>query len=341
MGKSSGTKATKKAGKKKGASSESLLASGGGNATAAGVTFQGGVGALFAAIGMSQRPLDERLGLGKERLTTFRFETEAPVDDVLMTTDAPGNLFIQAKNTLSLSTSTTSEIGKTAEQIVRQWRVCEEGDGTKEWNRPIEKIRDRFVIAVGSNTPDTVAVDLATVLSRRRALAPTDVTPKSQTEALIKFGDLLKAAWRNVYESEPSNSDIAKILDVVVVLRFDFDGADLGFGVEVLSSGLAEPTSAGAGFRTLASICESAMKDRTGFDIPQIRRRLEQQGVELLAPPDFRKDHEHFRAFSEHLQKSLKHTGEIRLDQTNSIPVPRPVIEAAAKAVEEGSLLIV
>lgn len=53
-----------------------LLASGGGNATAAGVTFQGAVGAGFAAQLLSERRLDERLKLGDVRIKSLRFETE-------------------------------------------------------------------------------------------------------------------------------------------------------------------------------------------------------------------------------------------------------------------------
>jgi hypothetical protein len=341
MAKNSGSKSEKKASKAGKKPAEPLLASGGGNATAAGVTFQGWVGALFAAAGMAQRPLDERLGLGNEQLAAFRFETEAPVDDVLITTSASGNLFFQAKNTLSLSTGLTSELGKTAEQMVRQWRACEAGDGSKGWDRSIDPNLDRFVIAVGADTPDTVAAHLATALSRRRALATTEVTPKTQTDALTKFSDLLKAAWRKIYDSEPSDAQITAILDVVVVLRFDFAGADLAFGTEVLGSGLAQSPTARSAFGTLASICESCMKDRTGFNVPQIRRKLEQQGVELLAPPDYRHDHDRFRAFSQHMRESLKHSAEVRVDQTTSIPVPRRVTEAAALAAAEGSLLIV
>jgi hypothetical protein len=53
-----------------------ILARGGGNATAAGVDFQAKLGAWLASQLLAERPLDARL-TGK-RLRSLRFETEAP-----------------------------------------------------------------------------------------------------------------------------------------------------------------------------------------------------------------------------------------------------------------------
>ena len=149
-------------------SSDELLAPGGGSAPAAGVPFQGAIGALFAGSGMAPQKADERLELDSEQVLAFRFETEAPVDDILIETSGPGWLFFQAKTNLQFGEQPASEMVKTVEQIVRQWKLCSEGDGSKRWNRPLDKDKDRFVIAVGPGTPQTVASDLSEALSRRR-----------------------------------------------------------------------------------------------------------------------------------------------------------------------------
>jgi hypothetical protein len=164
-------------------SGDALLASGGGNATAAGVTFQGGLGALFAVMAMEQRILQPRLRLGNARPEAFRFETEAPVDDTLISTTANGYLSVQAKTALNLSSSLDSELGKTAEQMVRQWKLCETGDDDKGWNHPLSTDRDRFVIAIGPGASNTIATDLATALASRREHATAEVIPKSQTDS--------------------------------------------------------------------------------------------------------------------------------------------------------------
>jgi hypothetical protein len=336
-------KQPKKAARKTGTklSNEELLAKGGGSAPAAGVPFQGSVGAFFAVAGMAQRKVDERIELGAERIEEFRFETEAPLDDVLMLTDGPGRLFVQAKTNLSFETKTSSEMGKTVEQIVRQWKLCSEGDGSKDWNTPLDKDKDRFVIAVGQNTPKTVAVDLADALSRRRQNGVPAATPAKLKEAMKKFTGHLKVAWKTVYGKQPTQGELAPILDRVVVAKFEFPGPDSELGAEILGSSLADPETARGDFMTLAGICQQRMRTRTGFNMQQIRRALEQKGVVLLAPPNHRSDQEKLRKYSDKIRKRLARFSELKVDDATSIPIPRPVAQAALAAAAAGSLLIV
>src|SRR5208337_1782467 len=99
--------------------SDHLLATGGGNSPASGVTFQGSLGASFATAAALDRPVDSRLGLGSVRARSLRFETEAPVDDILVPTSADGHIFAQAKASLEFGSKLDSEMGKTALEIVR------------------------------------------------------------------------------------------------------------------------------------------------------------------------------------------------------------------------------
>ena len=93
--------------------------------------------------------MDDRLRLGDARIRSIRFETEAPLDDLLIETDASGWIFVQAKTTLPLSARLESEFSKTVAQIARQWKVCSDGDGKRKWDRPPDARRDRMVILVG------------------------------------------------------------------------------------------------------------------------------------------------------------------------------------------------
>jgi DNA-binding transcriptional regulator LsrR (DeoR family) len=135
---------------------DDLLATAGGNATAGGVTFQAEVGAGFAVRLLAERRLNERFGLGDVSIRSLRFETEAPVDDILIETDAAGWIFTQAKSSLTLSTTSGSELGSVADQMVRQWHACAQGTGERGWDRPLDPNRDRILIAVGRKTPATV-----------------------------------------------------------------------------------------------------------------------------------------------------------------------------------------
>ena len=114
-----------------------LLARGGGNATASGVSFQASVAAYFASQGLAETPLDARLGLGTAKPTGFRFETEAPVDDILIALDTVGWAFIQGKNSLTNSASLASELGKTCDEFARLWEAASTGSGANGWDRPL------------------------------------------------------------------------------------------------------------------------------------------------------------------------------------------------------------
>ena len=141
-----------------------LLAKGGGPGPAAGVTFQGWLGGLFAATGLTQASVDKRFQLKAESIAEFRLETESPLDDLIVYTTAPGRLFVQAKTNLSMAQSDSDAMMKTLDQIVRQWRLCGDGKRTRRWDYPLDKEVDRFVIAVGAETPNTVAVHLSKAL---------------------------------------------------------------------------------------------------------------------------------------------------------------------------------
>ena len=61
-------------------------ANGGGAATSSGILFQQQLGAHSAAQILSDSRLDARLGLGNASSFWLRFETEAPVDNILVAT---------------------------------------------------------------------------------------------------------------------------------------------------------------------------------------------------------------------------------------------------------------
>jgi hypothetical protein len=98
-----------------GPDSEEMLAAGGGHATAAGVGFEAQLDAIFDCQLLAERPFDSQLGLGTAHVKSIQFETEAPVDDILIETDPIGYLFVQTKTTLTSGKKADSELGKTAD----------------------------------------------------------------------------------------------------------------------------------------------------------------------------------------------------------------------------------
>lgn len=198
----------------------SLLARGGGNATAAGVEFEAKLGAWFASQLLAERSLDPRL-TGKQ-LLSLRFETEAPVDDILVET-VEGWVFVQAKTSLTLSRSPQSELGKTIEQFVRQWLACSTGDGSRGWNCPLRQDRDRFLLALAPGASKSLSTDLGQGLASLQAAGSAPLS-QSKADAVRTFEGLVEKAWKVVTGRAANATDIRSISNLVTILTFDFDG---------------------------------------------------------------------------------------------------------------------
>lgn len=100
-------------------SSPSDRIGGGGAATSAGIRFEQQLGALFSSWILAGDRLDESFRLGAATPEWARFETKAPVDDLLIKTSVGGYIAIQAKTTANLSDDLSSPLGKTISQFVR------------------------------------------------------------------------------------------------------------------------------------------------------------------------------------------------------------------------------
>ncbi|MEY9335512.1 hypothetical protein ABH911_005823 [Pseudomonas protegens] len=133
-------------------------------ATSAGIRFEQQLGALFSSWILAGDRLDESFRLGAATPGWGRFETEAPVDDLLIKTSVGGYIAIQAKTTANLSDDLSSPLGKTISQFVRHWLVAQQGDGTMGRNRPLDPLRDRLVLAVSPQASAQIKNDLPTAL---------------------------------------------------------------------------------------------------------------------------------------------------------------------------------
>jgi hypothetical protein len=161
-----------------------------GRGTAGGVVFQAEVGAFVAAFILGERPMS-RLGTGLPgNPTKVSFETPTAVDDVLVNTDA-GEIYIQAKRTITLSEKEDSELASVADQFVRQFRAGVIENGVP---RDLDSARDRLLLAVGYETGDRIAVHLKDVLDRHRTGAATAL-PQNLTTALSIFSKHVAEAW--------------------------------------------------------------------------------------------------------------------------------------------------
>ena len=319
--------------------SDKLIATGGGNATAAGVSFQAQVGALFAVHLLAERRVDGRLELGDVRVRSVRFETEAPVDDILVETDSGGWIFVQAKTRLTLSATPNSEMGNIAGQIVKQYHACAQGDGARGWNRPLLSERDRILIAVGQGASGRITDNLAKALSALQAHSTAPI-PRYQKTALDSFSTCLKNAWRALMGVAPSDDVIRALLGYIRVCRFDFTHADQELAVEWLKPLLQAEDTADAAFALLARRCQWLMENRLGADAVGLRRHLEQEGLALKAAPSFQADINALQAYSSATRNELSHYEETKI-RDREITIDRQCTQAVIASAISASLLLI
>ena len=322
-----------------GSSNDENLARGGGNATAAGVAFQASLGAAFAAQLMTERIIDARLGLGDARIASLRFETEAPVDDLLIETNQGGYVFIQAKTSIALSSQADSEIGKVADQFVRLWLSCARGNGSRGWDRPLRRNVDLVLLVVGRESSATIRTDLARALVATQAIGAAPL-PGGPQAALDRFSWLVEQAWAKVEGQPPRRDDIATLLKHVTILPFDPEGPDRVSALETLTAVLDNANDAGAAFAVLAQKCQDLMKDRLGADASGFRRALITANLSVLAPPSFTADVNRLRSYSQGVERQLNQYEET-LVGTLEIHIERPCVGAVTDAAVANSLLII
>ncbi len=319
--------------------SDEILTTSGGNATAAGVSFQAEVGALFAILLLAERRVDGRLGLGDVRIRSVRFETEAPVDDILVETDSGGWIFVQAKKRLTLSTTPNSEMGSIAGQIVKQYHACAQGNGAPNWNRPLIPDHDRILIAVGPGASGRITDDLAKALSALQAHSTAPI-PRYQQTALDSFSTCLENAWRTLTGTAPSDDVIRPLLSYIRVCRFDFTHADQELAVEWSKPLFQDEGTADAAFALLARQCQWLMENRLGADTAGLRRHLEQKGLTLKAAPSFQEDINALQAYSTATRDELSHYEETKIGD-REITIDRQCTQAVIASAISGSFLLI
>jgi hypothetical protein len=109
----------------------------------------------------------------------------------------------------------------------------------------------------------------------------------------------------------------------------------------LLKNNIVQKRTARAAFTTLVHECEERMKRRTSFTIREIRRVLEQNGVTLLAPEDYRKEVDALKKKSLQLRDSLSASTRLDVGDGHPIPIPRKVLGIAKAAAKGGPVLLV
>ncbi|NCC84689.1 MAG: ATP-binding protein [Clostridia bacterium] len=313
---------------------------GGGAATSAGIQFEKRLGALIGSWLLNQQPMPAFLGLGDAVPIWMRFETEAPVDDILVATSAGGYVAIQAKTTASLSSDLTSPFGKTVSQFVRHWLTCRDGAGTFKWDRPLDPNIDRLVLAVGSNAPSSITRTLADAL--RLASQPGGgVLNDAQSHAFSTFAVCVEQAWVKA-TAGPYQPELAKTLaGLIRVFPFDSAAMDQAIFPTAISLDSSNLSNTRLLATSLEALCGELMAQRGGVDLPALRQSLFARGLKLASPPSFRSDIARLRAHSAETADTLKRYESIEATDGHIVSIKRECEEAILAAALEESFLIV
>jgi hypothetical protein len=138
----------------------------GGSATHAGIAFQDQVAGLLSVHVVADAPVDF-FGLpAGVTPTSIALETSAPVDDILVGTSAGGFCFVNVKRGVITTTKTDAPLTSVVDQFVRLWIACEQGSGSRPWQRPLDPKKDRAVLVTGGDRSGTFAASLSKVIGR-------------------------------------------------------------------------------------------------------------------------------------------------------------------------------
>lgn len=313
---------------------------GGGAATSAGMVFQQRLGTSIASRILSGRRFDPALLLGNANPSWMRCETEAPVDDILVATDRGGFIAIQAKTTVSLSKDLDSPFGKTVSQFVKYWLACKEGDGKKQWNRPLSPDLDRLILAVGPQSSSKIREDLRKAMRLVTQPGGGELN-EAQLQAFDAFSVCAKTAW-SASTVEPFDDEFpSQLAQFIAVAVFDPDGTDRQATIHELQQIVAEGSDAELVLTAIDSLVAEMMRERGGADRSTLRQALISRGLALSAPPNYACDIEQLKAHSLATAEALDRYEVIEATDGNRISISRecqPLIEAATR---DGSLLIV
>ncbi len=320
----------RKPAKGKGAASQSRRA-GAGRATSAGTYYQNRVSAWWGAVILAeadaQPPLDLPANLTFESLFA---ETNTAVDDLIIHTSADGSIACQAKHKLALESATTSDIGKTVSQFVRQFRAS---------NPRLDPTRDRLVLVTTSLSSAPIRARLRAFLDRLRTSASPQkewtAGNKDESRAAAAIRRHVVKAWRAECGKNPTAAEIIDLLRLVHVQTLDVDlGGDHEREAKQLlrRSVLTKPSDANKAWNTLLAEVGQYATTGQSADRLVLQRAFGRDGIAFKAPRSFQHDITRLKELTNATLKTLLEYARIEA-AGRTITIQRPV----AKELEAGA----
>lgn len=327
----------------------------GGPAAIRGFGFQHSLAAWAACGVLAERAMSPRWGLPSDVSFTFiRCETEQPLDDLMIGTSSGGHILCQITTDIWRSNQEDSKLARSLEQCVRQFHAYSDRSGNKPWERPLDPIRDRMLLATDEDAPQWFRVSLPLLLARFRQ----DSSLRTLSDAANTEDDRVTAAvlqahitriWSATTGAKPSAPELRRFFALLQADHFDFasNGRDRLAAIDLLRQAvLSDPTAAEAALTILEQFCEGLAANRDGADRPRLQEHLRRQPISLhvKAPLGFTEDIDRLKCFSKEMVHLLEDLSLIRVGNSgSSIKIQRSTVASLCEAAEQepGHCLVV
>ena len=180
-------------------------------------------------------------------------------------------------------------LARPSPNFVRHWLACRNGDGSLEWNRPLDPVRDRLVLAVGAQASESVQVHLPNAL-RHRSRGDEGILNGKEQIALERFDSCVAQAWASLTTEAFDPRLLDQLAPLVTVSVFDPSGTSRVWLQQLLVTSLPDEAEPAAALNALETISGEMMARRDGADLATLRQALMTKGVNLRVAPRYRVD---------------------------------------------------
>ena len=322
----------------------------GGHATAAGVMFQLNVASWLGVHALCEKPIPQLSGLQNSSPQSLHLESEAPVDDLRITTVAGGNIFFNVKTTVSLSSLLRSPLGSVVDQFVRQLLACRQGDGNLGWDRPLDPSKDCLVLAVSSARTLGFVDATRPILERirnKKSILPIDqiATTQKQKVAYEAWIGLVQQCWARHIGIAPTDGEVCDLLSCVRLIQLDFDGATATEISSLLTATVVENLNdASAAWNVIVSECARLAQLRSGADSQKFRDCLRAEGIQLKEKPAFACDIERLKQITKRTLETLSRYSRLSVPTESGairVEIDRNCVQEIVMSATTSSFLLV
>ena len=335
-------KRLKKTATKKSASTR-RAGTGGGRATAGGMNYEYRYAALLAATALLNDTAPTAWEVDSIHVKSIFMERDLPVDDIVCSLSDDGFAFIQAKSSLAISTAPTSKYAVFVRNVIELKAKCRthlKEDGFPE--RDFDVIRDRIVLAIGSDGP--IAQELASICQQARSTGPFRATRTLKTKSVYdRTVVLIQKYWKEINGAEPDTTDIRSFFADLYVHACNCkpSGADEDRALDALKSIILPSNRKAAIWQGLISHFGSAAARGAGFDITAICKIIRSLGADFLsADADHRADRSKLLAKSAEYASEYQHNTYLTI-RGDDVTLRKGTQEELRKRAHQDSLFLV